>query len=809
MAKIRHNHFLDTVDGVISDAKSKGLVHLYAEDASFDGRHIRVGGESLRHFGTTGYLGLGLDHRLKEAALEAIRKYGTQFPLSKTYISHPLYRELEEKIREMYGLPVLITKNSTLGHIAVIPSIVGDEDGVILDHQVHWSVQYAVQSLKVRGIPVHMIRHNNMDMLENMVRDLSGSCRKIWYMADGVYSMFGDCAPIAELEVFLERYPQLCLYFDDVHGMSWVGPNGTGYVMSRFKTLPERVFLFGTLSKSFGASGAVFVTSDKELHRKVRIFGGPLTFSAQLEPASVAAAIASAHIHLSPEIQRMQQELRRKIEFLNTRLAATQLPLVDINECPVFYIGTGSPATGYNFVNRLMKAGYYVNLGLYPAVPVKNTGVRLTLSSHNTVTDIAGLVDAMEYHYPLALRETHNSLSKVRRAFGMTTAETISASPQPQSGLNLDYYTSIQSIDPRSWDTLFGGANTFDWNGLQFLEQVCNKAEKTEHRWGFHYVTIQDKEGSWVLATFLTTSLWKDDMLAPPGVSEKIETKRIRDPYYLTSNTLAMGSLFSTGNHLYWNQSHPKAQAAFRAFIQFLESLMERTGATLLVLRDFEDPDFGSDELAGHGFVRIAMPQSNKVTALTWTDPDSYVQQLSSRSRRHFRKEVAPFEQYFKAEWVSQVSPNILDHCYQLFRNVHRKNLSINTFPYPREFFTAMGESPAWEFMLVYGREQTSGDFRELPVGVMFCYLNQGITYVPHLIGMDYTFVEKYGLYRQMLYQSLLRASRLGFQKLDFGLSASFEKKKAGALPARQWAYVQAKDNYSMEYLETLQGSDS
>src|SRR5690606_14929093 len=130
---------------------------------------------------------------------KAIKVHGTQFPLSKSYISHPLCAALEDRVEEMYRQPVIITKNSTVGHIAVIPSIVGDEDGVILDHQVHWSVQNATQILKTRGIPVEMIRHNSLSMLEDKIKKLSSKTKKIWYMADGVYSMYGDYAPVPEL----------------------------------------------------------------------------------------------------------------------------------------------------------------------------------------------------------------------------------------------------------------------------------------------------------------------------------------------------------------------------------------------------------------------------------------------------------------------------------------------------------------------------------------------------------------------------------------------------------------------------------
>src|SRR5690606_33136912 len=146
--------------------------------------------------------------------------------------------------------------------------------------------------------------------------------------------------------------PKLHLYFDDVHGMSWAGKNGTGYVMSVLNKIPNNCLVFGTLSKSFGAGGAVLACPNVKLRDKIKNFGGPLTFSAQLDPASVAAATASAKIHLSNEIYELQTDLKVRIEHFNALLKETTLPLVDANKSPVFYIGTGIPETGYNFVKR-------------------------------------------------------------------------------------------------------------------------------------------------------------------------------------------------------------------------------------------------------------------------------------------------------------------------------------------------------------------------------------------------------------------------------------------------------------------------
>ena len=807
MAKIKHNNFMDTVDEVISDAKKMGVVHLYTEDEELTGRRVKIKGKDLFHFGTTGYLGLEQDRRLKAAAVEAIWKYGTQFPLSKTYISHPLYKELEDKLQQMYGYPVIITKNSTLGHLGVIPCIVRDEDGVILDHQVHWSVQSAAQILKTRNVPVEMIRHNSLAMLEDRIKELTTRCNKIWYMADGVYSMYGDCAPIPQLLELCKKYPQLHLYFDDVHGMSWAGKNGTGWVMEQLGgILPENVVLFGTLSKTFGASGAVMVTSDQKMHQQVKNFGGPLTFSAQLEPASAAAALASANIHLTPEIYKMQAELADRTKYFNSLVGQTDLPLVESNTCPVFYIGTGTPSTGYHFVNRLMNEGFYVNLGLYPAVPVKNTGVRITISRHNEKEEMKALVDAMVYHYSQALAETSTTKNKVRAAFKMpyVNEEPVAVAP---TGLEVQQEQSIHAINKEEWNSLMGRKSVFDWNGMAFMEKAFSGNEKVEHNTTFRYFIIRDENAKPVFATFVSTGLWKDDILAPASVSMQLEEKRKTNPYYLTSQVTAMGSMFTEGQHYFLDKTSPKWKDALQTFLNILDSMDGSKDSAMTVLRDFEEDREINEYLHSQGFIKISMPESCVVNDLSWNDTEGYIASLSQRSRKHFRKDIQAYEKYFDIVHQSGATETELEIFYELFENVRMRNFDLNTFPFPKQLFNKMAADPNWEFITMYLKDEFAGDKERKPVAVMFCYKNMEHTYVPSFIGMDYSYTTEYQVYRQMLYQTILRAKSLDFKKIDFGMSASFEKKKVGADVTPKFAYIQAKDNFSMELMGVMQNS--
>ncbi|PHR86790.1 MAG: aminotransferase class I/II [Leeuwenhoekiella sp.] len=801
MAKIKHNNFLDSVNDVMVRAKEEGVLHLYATGSALNGRFLEINGKKHYHFGTTGYLGLEQDARLKNAAIEAIKSCGTQFPLSKSYISHPLYEELEHNMAAIYNTPVIITKNSTLGHLAVLPAAVRDEDAVILDHQVHWSVHHATEILKTRSIPVEMIRHNHLEMLEDKVKQLGRTAKKVWYLADGVYSMYGDFAPIEELMSLAKKYPQLHLYFDDVHGMSWKGRHGSGYVMSVLNELPKQVLLIGTLSKTFGASGATVITTDKKLYAQIKNFGGPLTFSAQLEPASVAAAIASSKIHLSDEIYDRQQDLQNRITHFNNLLSETDLPLIDHNDSPVHFIGTGTPATGYELVKLMMQDGFYTNLGIFPAVPVKNTGVRITISKHNELDDISKLVAALEVNYHKALEHTNTTLSRVRRAFKLSAPVSDLSAGLKRGKLQVKLYSSVTEVDRDLWNQYMGGKSIFDWEGLRILEQSFSNNSEKENNWDFRYLVILEDQKP-VLMTYLTHAIWKDDMLSKNEVSAYLEAERQTNPYHFTSRVLSLGSLITEGEHLYVDFENSNWQQALDLFFRVLEDLEREFDAEMIVLRDFRKDTRLHKYFNLQGYVRMDMPESAQYINFDWEDETGYVQSLSKKSRVHFRKDIALYREKVRIEIYASLDEADLERCYQLYKNVKQANLGLNTFAYPKQLFETMNASTRYEFLVLY-QNDTPGN---LILGVMFCYKSVN-TYVPNLVGLDYEFVQEFQTYRQLLYQTILRAKALGKQRIDFGMTAGFEKRKLGAELFQNVSYIQVKDNFKLESLGILQGA--
>lgn len=154
------------IHDVISTAKKHGVIHLDSENERYDGKTLTVNGKDLVNFGSYSYLGLEIDERLKIAAKEAIDKYGIQHPSTRAYFSSPLYKELEGHFEKMFHAPVVLSTCLTTGHDGILPVVIEEGDAIILDQQVHASVQRPARSLQLDGITVEIVRHNSISDLK-------------------------------------------------------------------------------------------------------------------------------------------------------------------------------------------------------------------------------------------------------------------------------------------------------------------------------------------------------------------------------------------------------------------------------------------------------------------------------------------------------------------------------------------------------------------------------------------------------------------------------------------------------------------
>jgi 7-keto-8-aminopelargonate synthetase-like enzyme len=385
---------LRLVESAVGDGISRGVGHLIAEDEQLSGRFVTLGGRRQVNFGSCSYLGLETDLRLKNAACDAVNRYGVQFASSRTYVSCPPYRELERLLHSLFEAPVVVASTTTLAHFAALPILVGGDDAVVLDQFVHNSVQSVLPTLRAAGTECRFVRHNRIDRLDEIVGALAPRHRRVWYLADGLYSMHGDRAPMAGLHDLVARHDRLWLYIDDAHGVGWSGRHGRGTVLGGGPA-PPRTVMAASMSKSFAAGGAVLVLPDPEMARLIRTCGSTMIFSGPLQPALLGAAIASARVHLSNEIHERQHELMDRIRLFNGLAAQRGLPLASAAETPIRFVTTGDTELTYRIAAELMDDGFYANTALYPAVSRGNGGLRVALNLHQSHDDIRGLVDAI------------------------------------------------------------------------------------------------------------------------------------------------------------------------------------------------------------------------------------------------------------------------------------------------------------------------------------------------------------------------------------------------------------------------------
>lgn len=799
MAKISHPNFVDTINDVLYEAKKREVLMLESKDKQWLGSHIHINNKDLANFGTCGYLGLEIHPKIIQKSIEFTQKFGTQFSVSRTYLTSQQNKYLESLLSEIFNhKPVIVYTSTTLAHIGALPIVVGHNDAIILDQQSHISIQNAAQLMAQKGVPVEIVRHSNMEMLEYKLKSYYDKCEKIWYMIDGVYSMYGDIAPIEDINVLMQKYPKLHLYVDDAHGMSWHGKNGCGRIFEACE-LNEKTIYVSTLAKGFGTMGGLVVFPNDDWYKKVIIHGGPLAYSHPIPPPMMGASIASAEIHLSSEIVQLQNSLKDKLNYTKELIEATNLPLVSNPETPIFFVGTGQPTVGYNLNSRVLNDGFYVTIGIFPGVPIKNTGLRFTINNHLSKPQIKAFIDSLIKHYPEVLKEEGKTLNDVLKAFKMPLViET--EKEEVKSTIKIKEFRSIKEIDKAIWNKHYYDKGNFDWDALVMIENAFKNNPLKENNWEFYYLLILDEQDEIILMSFFSNGIFKDDMLSPVNVSNQIEKTRINDPYYLCSNTFTMGSLFTEGEHLYFNRHHKQSARALKSMIDWALQKQETLNANTLVLRDFDTDDvLMASTLHEEGFFKMDMPNSNATDISDFKTIDDLISNLSAKNRRHYKEEVHRFSSNFHVEFKQKLEQSEMDEMYHLFLNVTQNNQAFNIFPYPKKLIEDISKNPYWETMCVYININN-----ELKLaGVCFCHFSEN-SYDPIFLGIDYEIGREFKVYKQLLYQLTSRAIHLNKKILHLGLSADTDKKKIGARQNKICAYVSVKDNFNLEVINNI-----
>lgn len=390
----RQQRLLRLIEHNLRATVEAGLSRLRIRNQAYDGVTLDVEGQSLINFGSCAYLGLDVDPRLKAGAIDAIERYGPAYSSSAVYTAIPLYDELEDLMRRMLSARVIAMPTTTLSHFAFFQVGFRPGDVILADQQVHATVQLAGQILKASGHSIQFLDHGDMTKLETEVARASEVAERVLYLADGVYSMYGDVIDMSVLDDLMQRYPKLHVYLDDAHGISWAGPHGCGHVLAKRK-LSGRMIVAGSLAKGFGSGGAFLAVPDHKTEEMIRTTSGTMIFSGPIHPAQLGASIASTRIHLSPELAQRQDDLAKRIALANRLLEDHELPSPAKSNSPIFFVRVGQVENAIKVASRLKAAGFFANIATFPAVPLGSAGVRFALTLHHSLEQIEAMIKAL------------------------------------------------------------------------------------------------------------------------------------------------------------------------------------------------------------------------------------------------------------------------------------------------------------------------------------------------------------------------------------------------------------------------------
>ncbi|MEN8161336.1 MAG: aminotransferase class I/II-fold pyridoxal phosphate-dependent enzyme [Myxococcota bacterium] len=793
----------DVCDVVGGLARELGIGLLQAEDERLDGRQVQIDGRALLSFCSCSYLGLELDPRLIEGAVDAVRRYGTQFSVSRAFLSAPPYAELEARLDALTGGFCLVTPNTTLASAAALPSLVSENDALLLDHQVHMTVQQVVPLLQRLGARAELVRHGDLRQLEARIRALRERHPRVWLLLDGVYSMHGDLAPIEALGFLLGRYEELHLYVDDAHGTGWAGRHGRGHALEHLGPAERsRSVVALSLNKSFAAGGGALVLPDEETRRRVRHTAGPLLFTGPVQPPMLGAALASARIHGSPELAGLQAELGERIDHANARCRELALPLLFPRErVPIRFIGLGPRRASVAMAARLKERGLLASCALFPAVPAHQTGIRLGLTRHHTLEDVDRVLEEIARFLPEALAAADVSRREVDGVFGLAPPPPQASSPRRSEALRCEHFESIDSFPAETWDRTLA-ARGFGASFLRYLERTFGPHQKPESRWGFHYYRIADAADRTVLATFFTQAAMKDDMFAAPAVSRKVEVRRRQEPDYLTSQALTMGSPLTEGDALFLDRQGPWREA-LQLLAAHVAEVAETAGAGLVVLRDLPAGDAVLDAaLHELGFAELLAPESHALE-ITWNSREEYLASLPRRARRFQQRVVEPLAGAYEVRVWSRTErppPALWTRLHELYLAVWEKSLQLNTFALPEDFLPHMLDHDGFEIVTL----TRPGVF--LPDAFFAAYRGPG-QYVALVVGVEPRAVREHGAYRRCLATAIERAEQLGLQHVTLGMGAPLEKRRFGARPVARKVWFQARDHFHADVVALLAGA--
>ncbi len=337
--------------------------------------------------GTNNYLGLTFDPACVEAGKKAIEDLGTGTTGSRMANgSFTAHTALERDLADFFQLPYgMVFSTGYAANLGTLSALVKPGDTVLLDADCHASLYDGCQ---MSGANLFRFRHNDINSLEKRLQRLGDEAKNCLLITEGMYSVLGDTAPLAEIVALKNQYGALLLV-DEAHSLGVYGENGRG-VAEAEGVLGEIDFVVGTFSKSLGAMGGFCVSPHPELGL-IRYVSRPFIFTASSSPSIIASTReALRQLRARPELRKT---LWRNANRLYQGLEALGLPLGP-QVSPVVAVRLSRDQEPLSCWNRLLNAGVYTNLMIPPASPDGFSYFRCSVSAAHTEEQLEKIISA-------------------------------------------------------------------------------------------------------------------------------------------------------------------------------------------------------------------------------------------------------------------------------------------------------------------------------------------------------------------------------------------------------------------------------
>jgi 7-keto-8-aminopelargonate synthetase-like enzyme len=354
-------------------------------------RTMEVAGRRVINFGSDSFLGLDQDARVQQALVKGVQYWGSHNGASRAFASVRANERAEAKLAAWLGTEdVLIYPSVSLANLGALPGLVGRRDLLAIDAHAHNSMQEGAKIAQANGTRVVSFDHAEAGALAALFQS-APSYRCAVVAIDGVYSMTGAVAPLAELNDVCKQHGAV-LYVDDAHGSAVLGRKGRGTVLDALGSY-DNVLAVGSLSKGFSCFGG-YVGCPAELKRLLKMRSSTFIFGGPVPPPYLEAICVVCDILASPEYEVLRERLQANTSRLTQ--GARDLGLVVLGgDGPIVSILVGDEDITLGAGRALFDRGYYVQSVTFPAVPYHAGVLRIQVNANHAPAAINGLLAAL------------------------------------------------------------------------------------------------------------------------------------------------------------------------------------------------------------------------------------------------------------------------------------------------------------------------------------------------------------------------------------------------------------------------------